>query len=417
MTTEFPSTVGPGWDADPRVASWTGLPPLEGDAAADACVVGLGGSGLAAVEELAGRGLSVVALDAGRTAAGAAGRNGGLLLGGGEPALHEALAAWGESAAWLYAATLAELDHLVDVLPDGVVRRDGSLRLAGGVGVGHDDAARELTGCAVQAAALRAHGIAVQEWTGPLGTGILLPDDAQANPVVRHLGLVAHLRREHGARVRLHEQTRVVRVAPGRVETDRGTVRAGVVLVAVDGRLELLLPRLVGTVRTARLQMLATSPLPAEQAERLRERVPCGVYERWGYDYAQLDTGPAGVRLLVGGGRDVDAESEWTTSVEPTARVQAHVERVAERLLGRPLQPGDVAHRWGASVGYTAPEHAGRAFCGLVDDGVAAVGGYSGTGNLVGPVAARAAVRLLLDGEEPPSCFLSAPHPHRDHGQ
>ena len=41
----------------------------------------------------------------------------------------------------------------------------------------------------------------------------------------------------------------------------------------------------------------------------------------------------------------------------------------------------------------------------LVDDGVVAVGGYNGTGNLVGPVAARAAVAYALDGTEPPSYF------------
>lgn len=415
----------PGWDADPRVASWPGLPPLGGDATADACVVGLGGSGLAAVEELAARGLTVVGVDAGRVAAGAAGRNGGLLLGGTAPSFHDAVRDWGSGpATWLYRQTLAELDHLVDVLPDGVVRRAGSLRLAGGVGVDDDERARELADCAAQAAALREHGIAVEEVSGAAGEGLFLPDDAQANPVVRHLGVLAHVRRAHGEqRIRLHEGTRVRRVSPGRVETDRGTVSAGVVLVAVDGRLDVLLPQLGGrapSVRTARLQMLATAPLDDDDAARVRERVPCGVYERWGYDYAQVDDGAPGrqgPRLLVGGGRDVDRDAEWTTSTDPTPPVQAHVERVAERLLGRPLRPGEVTHRWGASVGYTAPEAQGRALCGLVDDGpdgqVAAVGGYCGTGNLVGAVAARAAVRLLLDGEQPPSCFLT---PLRDHG-
>jgi gamma-glutamylputrescine oxidase len=409
-----PVRSAPGWDADPRVASWPGLAPLDGGATADACVVGLGGSGLAAVEELASRGLSVVGVDAGRVAAGAAGRNGGLLLGGGEPGFHDAVRDWGaEPAAWLYRQTLAELDHLVDVLPDGVVRRAGSLRLAGGVGVDDDERTRELADCAAQAAALREHGIAVEEVSGPSGDGLLLPDDAQANPVVRHLGVLAHAQREaarQGVRLHLHEGTRVRRVTPGLVETDRGAVRADVVLVAVDGRLDVVLPQLGGEhplVRTARLQMLATAPLDDDDAARVRERVPCGVYERWGYDYAQIDDGPSGARLLVGGGRDVDRDAEWTTSTDPTPTVQAHVERVAERLLGRSLRAGEVAHRWGASVGYTRPQAQGRALCGLVDERVAAVGGYSGTGNLVGPVAARAAVRLLLDGEQPPACFTS----------
>jgi glycine/D-amino acid oxidase-like deaminating enzyme len=42
-----------------------------------------------------------------------------------------------------------------------------------------------------------------------------------------------------------------------------------------------------------------------------------------------------------------------------------------------------------------------------VADGVVAVGGYSGTGNLVGPVAARAAVALAMDGTLPPPYFSS----------
>ncbi len=417
-------TNTPGWDADPAVASWPGASPLPGSTTADACVVGVGGSGLAAVEELAARGLSVVAVDAGRVAAGAAGRNGGLLLGGPAPAFHEAVASWGaEPAAWLYRATLAELEHLLAVLPAGAVRRAGSLRLAGGVGVDDDERERELADCAAQAAALRAHGIAVEEHAGPLGRGLFLPDDAQVNPVVRHLGVLAHLRREHGDRIRVHEGTRVLRVAPGRVETERGVVSAGAVLVAVDGRLEALLPQVAGVVRTARLQMLATAPLDRAEAERVTERVPCGAYLRWGYDYGQVSHGADGPRLLVGGGRDTGpVDAEWTGSTEPTAAVQAHVDRVAELLLGRALAGGEVTHRWGASVGYTAPQHAGRAFCGLVDgrgaDAVAAVGGYSGTGNLVGPVAARAAVRLLLDGEQPPSCFTSLdPAPGRGRGR
>src|SRR5207244_3362922 len=95
-------------------------------------VVGLGGSGLAAVRELADCGLSVVGVDAGRVAAGAAGRNGGLLLGGGAPFLHDAIARWGAGpAVELYRTTLHELDRLADAFGPQLVRRIGSIRLAG----------------------------------------------------------------------------------------------------------------------------------------------------------------------------------------------------------------------------------------------------------------------------------------------
>ncbi len=359
-----------GWDDDPAVASWPGLPPLPGDLTADACVVGLGASGLAAVEALAARGLSVVGVDAGRVAAGAAGRNGGFLLGGAALFLHDAIASWGQDAAVaLYRATLAELSTLADRVP---VRRVGSVRLAS------DDA--EAADCAAHAAALRAHGIAVLPYEGPLGCGLFLPDDAAVNPAVRTLTLA---RQSPG---RLFERTVVRAVRPGQVETALGVVSAPVVVVALDGRLDALLPELAGRVRTVRLQMLATAPVPP--------RLPCPVYCRWGYDYAQQD---AAGRLFVGGGRDRDAAAEETSSSTPTAPVQEWIEGVATRLAGTPVS---VEARWAASAGYTPDA---RPLVVAVDDGVVACGGYSGHGNLVGPLAARAAVALACDGTAPPS--------------
>jgi gamma-glutamylputrescine oxidase len=356
------------WDAG---LDWPGLPPLSGPVTADACVVGLGASGLAAVEALADRGLSVVGVDAGRVAAGAAGRNGGFLLGGGAPFLHDAIGRWGtDVAVELYQATLGELART----PDELVRRVGSLRLAS------DDA--ELTDCARHAAALREYGFAVEEYDGELGRGLFLPDDAAMNPVRRAFAMAGALL----GRAQLYEHTRVSTVDGQRVVTDRGAISAGAVIVAVDGRLEALLPELAGQVRTARLQMLATAPV--------RARLPCPVYCRWGYDYAQQD--PDG-RLLVGGGRDHFVDDEWTLDATPTAPVQAWIERVAQRLAARPV---GVTHRWAASVGYT-PD--GLPLCAEVAPGVVACGGYSGTGNLVGPLTARAAAALVVDGTPPPA--------------
>ena len=382
-----------GWDADPVVASWTGLPSLDGDRTADACVVGLGGSGLAAVAALLERGLSVVGVDAGRIAAGAAGRNGGFLLGGPALFLHDAIARWGKDAAvGLYRATLRELDALADALGPEVVRPVGSIRLAGLPGEPASDAEalereREVADCAAHEAALREHAIAVESYDGRLGRGIFLPDDAAMNPARRALGLAARLARRD--RAELYEHTSVTRIEAGRVVTGRGTVRARTVIVAVDGRLEHVLPQLSGRVRAARLQMLATEPVAPD-------RLPCPVYGRWGYDYAQQD---AAGRLYVGGGRDLFVQDEWTSDTQPTAPVQGYLDQLAARMAAAPVR---VTHRWAASVGFT-PD--GRPLCAQVDDGVIAIGGYNGTGNLVGPVAARAAVARALDGAAPPSYF------------
>lgn len=382
------------WDDEPVVAAWRGLAPLAGDATADACVIGLGASGLAAVAALADRGLSVIGLDAGRIAGGAAGRNGGFLIAGPAASLHQAIDAWGvDAAVWLYRETLRELAGLEATLGPEVVRRTGSIRLAGLPGepvseVEEAERAAELADCTLQAEAMRTHGLDVQDYDGPLGLGLFLPDDAATNPAQRAIELARRL----GGHAALHEHTPVQSVQSGRVVTALGTVSPAVVVAAVDGQLELLLPQLTGRVRTARLQMLATAPVePA--------RLPCPVYGRWGYDYAQqgLDG-----RIYAGGGRDRFAAEEWTTDATPTAPVQAYIESVAARMAGQPV---GVTHRWAASVGFTGD---GRPLCVLVDDGVVACGGYSGTGNLVGPVAARAAVALLLDGTAPPPAFDSA---------
>ncbi|SHH48426.1 Glycine/D-amino acid oxidase [Jatrophihabitans endophyticus] len=376
------------WDDAEPVARWRGLPPLPGDRTADVCVVGLGASGLAAVEAALAQGLSVVGLDAGRVAGGAAGRNGGFLLGGAAPFLHDAIARWGDVAVTLYRETLAELDRLTAALPAGTVRRIGSIRLAGWPGAPDE---REVDDCRAHAAALREHGIAVEDYDGPLGTGIVLPDDAAVNPAVRALATAQRL----VPAAALHEHTAVTAVGPGAVRTTRGTVHAGAVVVAVDGRLPALLPELGERVRTVRLQMLATAAAPPGA-------VPCPVYGRWGYDYAQQD---AAGRVLIGGGRDRFVDEEWTDSVAVTDGVQAHLETAAARLLGAPPA---VTHRWAASVGYTGD---GRPLCVRVADGpggaVVAVGGYSGTGNLVGPVAARAALAYALSGTAPPAYLAS----------
>ena len=137
------------WDDDPLVAGWPGLPALDGDRTADACVVGLGASGLAAVAALADRGLSVVGVDAGRIAA-------GFLIGGAAMFLHRAIEAWGTKAAvGLYLSTLEEIDRLANYVP---LRRCGSIRLAA------DDA--ELADCRM----LRAEGSGVSREINPVRT-------------------------------------------------------------------------------------------------------------------------------------------------------------------------------------------------------------------------------------------------------
>lgn len=383
----------PGWDDDPTVPAWEGHPALTGTVHADTCVIGLGGSGLAALQECAARGMSVVGIGAGRVAGGAAGRNGGFLSCGGAFGLSstDSVVPF-TSRAQLYRDTAAELLRLAEQLGPGVVRHCGSLSLAGLPGEPNDDkeahaAAAYLDRLHAERDALASIGVAVADYDDVLGEGYFNPDTASVNPVARAFGVASAL----PSSARLYEHSPVTRVEPGTVTTRNGVVHARSIVVAVDGKLDILLPALKPVVRTVRLQMLATEPIA-------EGRLSCGVSYRDDYEWAQQDL--AG-RLLIGGGRDRFGTAEDTLDDEPTGQVQDWIEAAATRVAGETVR---VTRRWAASVGYTGD---GRALCIEVDDGVVACGGYSGSGNLVGPVAARAAVALAVDDVQPPAYLRS----------
>lgn len=368
MSDATPASM-PWWDRHAR----TPFPPLVADDTCDVAVVGLGGSGLACIGELCARGARVIGLDAGVVAGGAAGRNGGFLLGGLADFHHDAVATLGrERAARVHRRTLAELDRIAAETPDAV-RRVGSLRVAA--------SNEERDDCARQLAAMRADGLAVEAYDGPEGQGLLFPADAAFDPVARCLTLADRCAR---AGARLHERSAVCDIAaePGAVvvRTERGVVRAGSVVVAVDGGLSRLLPELAGAVRTARLQMLATAPTT-------EVTIPRPVYSRYGFDYwQQMPTG----EILVGGGRDVGGDAEWTEEATPTDVVQRALDRILRETIG---VRAPVTHRWAASVGYTED---GIPVAREVRQGVFAIGGYSGTGNVIGAMLGRAAAAAAL---------------------
>ena len=353
----------PVWDD----LQWRALASQGSDLTTDVCVIGLGGSGLTAVSELLDLGRRVIGIDAADVAAGAAGRNGGFLLGGTADFHHDAGTAIGRARALrIHQLTLEEIGRIAEQAP-GTVRFPGSLRIA--------ESDEEFADCARQRDAMRADRMPVEDYTGQFGRGLFFPGDASFNPLARcralALGNIAR-----GAQ--LFANTRAIAFNANEVVTDRGRINCDRVIVAVDGRLETLVPELAGTVRTARLQMLATAPT--------REvTVPCPVYARYGFDYyQQLPDGS----IALGGGRDKSIDSEWTSENEPSAFIQGYLETVLREKI-RVTAP--ITHRWAANVSYT---FTGLPVLAEVRPGVWVLGGYNGTGNAVGALCGRAAARL-----------------------
>jgi gamma-glutamylputrescine oxidase len=365
----------PVW-GDP--AAWDNPPPLAGDVAADVCVVGLGGSGLAAVGAALEAGASVVGIDAGPIAGGAAGRNGGFLLAGGALFHHAAVEAWGEErAVGIYEESLAELDRLAAELGP-VVRRVGSLRIPA--------SGPEVEDCARQLAALERHGFPARAD----GTGVFIPGDGSVQPLER-CRLLADRARVAGAR--LYCDTPATELTGTRVGTPGGAVSCRAVVVCVDGWLERLLPELAGEVRSSRLQMLATAPVAPG-------RIPCPVYDNWGYEYwQQLPDGS----VALGGGRGVHGDAEWEREAVPDEAVQALLDRLLRERVG---VDAPVTHRWAGVIAYT--EDRLPVFA-EVRPGVIVVGAHSGHGNVLGSAAARAAMAIALGRPAPRLARLLRP--------
>lgn len=357
----------PVWDDVSLPAQET----LQGDVDADVCVIGLGGSGLAAVEECLALGKRVVGIDAGVIAGAAAGRNGGLLLAGLAKFYHETVAHIGrDRARKIYQRTIETIDAMCSASLESI-RKIGSLRI-----IEEED---EREDCRAHLEALHRDEFEAESYNASQGYGIFFPTDAVFHP--KEYCKMQAMRATAGGAL-LFEQTKAVDIEPHLVRTPLGNIHCEHSIVAVDGKLESLFPEALPDVHTFRLQMLAT------EAER-HCLFPLPMYMRYGYDYLQqLPDG----RIAIGGCRDFHATEECTMVDTYTDCVQ----RSIERILRQKGVCASVTHRWAASVGYT---ESGLPIAREVKQNVFAIGGYSGTGNVVGRLLGKGIARMIVTGD------------------
>jgi gamma-glutamylputrescine oxidase len=350
---------------------WIACESLQRNITCDVCVVGLGGSGLAAIELLAAHGVDVVGIDAGMVGGAAAGSNGGFILAGIAAFHHEAVASLGATTATaLYQETIEEIALVAQHEP--LFRQVGSLRIA--------TDATEYSDCVAQYVRMRQDGLAVEWYEGSEGKGLLFPHDGAFQPLKRVRRIATHLR---NIGIRLYERTRATSIESGQLTANGHTIRCNQIIVAVDGQLERILPILQQQVRTTRLQMLGTAPDHTIV-------LPRPVYARYGYDYwQQLPDG----RIVVGGSRDKYVTSEWGFGTLPTPEVQMSIETILRTVIG---SSAAITHRWGASVSYRSDDI--RPLVTQVAPRVWVCGAYNGTGNIVGSICAKHVARAIITG-------------------
>ncbi|MEY4697860.1 MAG: hypothetical protein RIT14_2288 [Pseudomonadota bacterium] len=381
-------------------------PPLAGDRAADICIIGAGFTGLWSAYYLkkANPSLDIVVLEQAFAGYGASGRNGGWLTGG---------FAWSHEK---YAATSsAEAVRAMVRAMNGTV--DEVIRVAELEGIDADILRTDEVMVAVNPAQMarveaevahrrawgedRVHVIGAGQTAGRVNIpGVLGAMVVEGVARIQPAKLVRGLARVvEGLGVQIAEGTRVTNMTAGRVTTDRGEVRAPIILRCTEGF-------------TARLPGARREWLPLNSAQIATEPLPEAAWREIGwqgheilgdfanaYCYCQrtregrITVGARGVPYKFGSAIDADGLPDAETVRRLTAILHRHFPvtrdyRIDHGWCGVLGVPRD----WCATVGLDA------------DSGIGWAGGYVGggvsTSNLAGRTLADLARARLGLGQE-----------------
>lgn len=284
-------------------------PVLEGNEQADVCVIGGGFTGLSAALNLAERGMSVILLEAERVGFGASGRNGGQIGSGQRKdvlTLEKLLGYEASKRLWDYAeAAKEEIRNRVRLHDIDCDLQNGQL-----VGV-HK---KSYLGWADQLASALAdrydypdtHALDREATRAMVATDAFLegyfdPHAAAIHPLNYALGIA---RAAEVAGVRIFENSRVTaytRTDPADVSTARGVVRCAHIVLACNGYLGKLEPRVAGRIMPINNYIIATEPLGEERAQGIISGRYCVHDTRFVVNFFRLS---ADHRLLFGGGEN-----------------------------------------------------------------------------------------------------------------
>ena len=347
-----------------------GLPRLSGDIRADVCVIGAGFAGLSAALHLAEVGLDVVVLEANRVGWGASGRNGGQLGVGTRADIDayeravgydDARKAWeiGVAANQLVRDLIAR--HAIDCdLVDGAIYPAAKAR--------HEaEFMAYPTLLAERYGHETARAVTREELREKLGTtaywgGIEERMGGHLHPLRLALGLA---RAAEAAGARIFEQSLVRSVAPGQVQAETGRVAADHVILATNGYLDGLEPRLARRAIPINNFIAATEPLGEDRARSIIKGNECVADSLFVLNYYRFTPDH---RLLWGGGENY--------ATRFPRDIAGMVRKTMLRIFPQ-LSDVTFTHAWGGTLAITAPRFpVFRQF----DKGVWCIAGWSGSG-------------------------------------
>lgn len=284
-------------------------PALQGNQKADVCIIGAGFTGLSAALHLRERGYSVAVLEANRIGWGASGRNGGQLGSGQRRDQNELEARFGIDQArlmWRYAqeakALVKDIIGKYDIecdLKPGVMHAAHRPRHYPEYRDYADKLCRDYDYDQIRT-------VTASEMRDMLGVdtyhgGNLDMGAAHLHPLNLAIGLARAARRK-GAD--LYEQSRVLRYSEGReviVETANGRVTASHLVLACNGYLDGLSPKIAGRIMPINNFIIATEPLDEARARQINRDDVAVADSRFVINYFRMS---ADNRLLFGGGEN-----------------------------------------------------------------------------------------------------------------
>ena len=373
------------------------MPEVELPKTIDVLIVGGGYTGMMAALGLSRRGRSVAVLEKESFGWGASGRNGGMVHPGFKVDPATLLARWGERGRQLYRASLDAFGLVEDTIKQHAIRcdykRSGHLYLA--------YRSEHLPHLEAEARIVRDEfGLAArimdrQELESEVGSssyhGALLYEHSGGLQPAKYLAGLTRAAQDAGAHLYDHvTATTIEGTARGfDVETTRGTISCGDVLLATNGYTDRLLPPLRRRMIPVGSYIIATRELPpALAATVIPGRRMLFDSKNFLY-YWRLS--PDGRRLLFGG------RASFAPTTIPKARdwLYSAMTRVHPQLSGV-----EVEHAWGGQLGFTFDRmpHIGRL------DGIAYALGYCGTGVAMSTYFGQLAADMIA-GDGLPSCW------------
>jgi gamma-glutamylputrescine oxidase len=381
--------------------------PLPGGA--DIVVVGGGLLGMCCAYWLARAGLQPLVIERGTLAAGATGRNSGLVIPTTAQPYHEAVRAHGPTVA----ATIRHLavegaELLAGMLDEGPRDRHEaplpvSRRPTGLVQLALTEAQRD--GFAAEVAASAGDGFEAT-WldrdTLRQQIGTRLADDVLGGlhlpgwltNSVAVVDAVAVAARSYGARV--HQGVTVTAVRPSgtgtgvELTTSHGALRADTAILTTNAWLAELVPALRGVVRPVQGQLIATTPLPPTFPFGMAAQVSSG-----GEYWQQTPEGT----VILGGCRTIVAPPDDPCAQRPQPEIHQALLAVLPRLFPD-LPAVSAARGWAGAMAFT-PD--GLPIVDQIDASTWVVGGFNGHGMPFGASVGAHLADVVAGGARTPA--------------